>query len=275
MRPSLLLSSLAVLTGLSASACSSADPSSPSATTDDPSTVGGTDLADTQVPAAASSVLDGEYVTSDAGPLEDITFADGTYVMWPSACSGSGSCLSLGTYAISPDGTQITLTDGATGDPTTFAYQALTALSGALAASSGDVTLQALVMDAGPLSKDGGMLVKTTVSSATIGSQKVTLVKPVAKLVSSSNDDCVMSLPVTGDPSSFLAAAKKALAAKGGTISGSTTAGSFSVPGPLGTVTGTYGVAASAATLKIAPASLNFLQSCSAVYSALKSALGS
>jgi hypothetical protein len=275
MRRSLPLSSLAVLIGLTASACSSADPSSPGASTGDPATVGGSDLADTSVPADASSVLDGEYVTSDAGPLEDITFGDGTYVMWPSSCPGSASCLSIGTYAISPDDTQITLTDGATGEATTFAYQALTAVGGALAASSGDVTLQALVMDAGPLSKDGGTLVKTTVSTATIGTQQVKLVTPVAKLVSSSNDDCVMSLPVTGDPSSFLAAAKKALAAKGGTLSGSTSSGSFSVPGPLGTVTGTYSVASSAATLKIAPASLGFLQSCSAVYSALKSALGS
>ena len=181
----------------------------------------------------------------------------------------------IGTYALSAGGTQIVLTDGATGAPTTFAYQALTALGDALGESSAEVTLQALVVDAGPLSKDGGVLVKSTVGTATIGTQKMTLVKPVAKLVSSSNDDCVMSLPVTGDPSTFLAAAKKALAAKGGTISGSTSAGSFSVPGPLGTVTGTYSVAASAATLKIAPASLNFLQSCSAVYSALKSALGS
>jgi hypothetical protein len=111
------------------------------------------------------------------------------------------------------------------------------------------------------------------VSTAAVGTQTVKLVVPVAALISSSNSNCVMSLPVSGDPSSFLATAKTALATKGGTITGTTTAGSLSVPGPLGQVNATYAVANGAAQVTVAPASLNFLQSCSKVYSALKAAL--
>jgi hypothetical protein len=263
-----------LLVALAANACSSpasttssADPANPAETVTDDS------VAD--IAANADSTLDGEYTTSDVGPIEDISFSGGTsYVMWPSPCPASGSCLSIGTYAVSSDGAQITLTDGATGDATTLAYQALTATPDSILPTTDELHTEGLITaDAGALSKDGGALVKSTVKTATVGTQSVKLVTPVAKLISSSNDNCEMSLPLSGDASSFLAAAKKALAAKGGTISGSTTAGSFSVPAPLGTVTGSYGVANSSATLKISPDSLGLLQSCSAVYSALKSAL--
>ncbi len=257
-----------LLVALAANACSSpasttssADPANPSETVTEDS------VAD--IAANADSTLDGEYTTSDVGPIEDISFSGGTsYVMWPSPCPASGSCLSIGTYAVSSDGAQITLTNGATGDATTLAYQALTATPDTIVPTTDELHTEGLV------TADAGALVKSTVKTATVGTQSVKLVTPVAKLISSSNGNCEMSLPLSGDPSSFLAAAKKALAAKGGTISGSTTAGSFSVPAPLGTVTGSYSVANSAATLKISPDSLGLLQSCSAVYSALKSALG-
>jgi hypothetical protein len=265
-----------LLVALAANACSSpasttsdADPANPAETVT-------TDTTAADIAANPDSTLDGEYTTSDVGPIEDISFSDGSnYVMWPSPCPAAGSCLSIGTYAVSSDGAQITLTNGATGNATTLAYQAITATPDSVVPTTDELHTEALVVaDAGALAKDGGALVKSTVKTATVGTQTVKLVTPVAKLISSSNSNCEMSLPLSGDPSSFLAAAKKALAAKGGTISGSTTAGSFSVPAPLGTVTGSYSVANSAATLKISPDSLGLLQSCSAVYSALKSALG-
>ncbi len=269
--PYALVAAAPLFVALAACSSSSNDSASPAS---NPAQTAG-DSGTTIIAANADSTLDGEYATSDVGPLEDITFSDGTdYVMWPSTCSygpapeagtptgSSGSCLSIGTYVVSADGTQITLTDGATGAVTTVAYQALTAIP------DDELTTQGLV------STDAGSLIKSTVSTATVGTQTVKLVVPVAKLISSSNSNCVMSLPVSGDPSSFLSAAMKALAAKGGTITGTTTAGSISVPGPLGQVNATYTVANSAAQLTVAPASLNFLQSCSKVYSALKAALG-
>jgi hypothetical protein len=94
-----------------------------------------------------------------------------------------------------------------------------------------------------------------------------------ARLVSGSRDACVMSVPVSGDPASFLATAKRALGAKGGSVSGTTSAGSFSVPAPLGAVDGTYALEGAAARITIAPASLGFVQSCSKVYGALTTAL--
>ena len=96
---------------------------------------------------------------------------------------------------------------------------------------------------------------------------------PAAKLVSGSRDACVMSVPVSGDPASFLATATKVLGAKGGSVSGTTRAGSFSVPAPLGDVDGTYALEGAAARITIAPASLGFVQSCSKVYGALTTAL--
>jgi hypothetical protein len=260
----LLLVAFAALAGTACSSASATSSGAPAVA--DP----GDAAAPTEIAANADSTLDGEYATTDAGVIEDITFSGGTsYVMWPSSCPASGSCLALGTYSISADGTQITLTDGATGIATTLAYQALTAIPDSLTETGGDVTIQDLV------ASDAGPLVKSTVNTALVGTQQVKLVTPVAKLISSSNSNCVMSLPVSGDPSSFLSAAKTALAAKNGTITGTTTAGSFSVPGPLGQVNGTYTVANSAAQLTVSPSSLGFLQSCSAVYNALKSALGS
>ena len=94
-----------------------------------------------------------------------------------------------------------------------------------------------------------------------------------AKLISSARDACVMSLPVSGDPEGFLASARKVLASKGGTVAGTTTSGSFSVPAPLGRVDGSYAMESGAALLTIAPASLGFVQSCPAVFTALTAAL--
>lgn len=101
----------------------------------------------------------------------------------------------------------------------------------------------------------------------------VAQVPAAAKLLSSARDACVMSVPVSGDPASFLATARRALGAKGGSVSGTTSAGSFSVPAPLGDVDGTYALEGAAARITIAPASLGFVQSCSKVYGALTTAL--
>ena len=226
-RSSVVLCAVAAVVAIAANGCSSSDSAPVSSASGT-----GTDIA-----ANVESTLDGEYATTSAGPLEDITFYDGTgYVTWPSSCAAAdagSSCLDIGTYAVSSDGSQLALTSGVTGSATSLPYQALTATTADSSAAPNAFHLDGLV------NADAGALVKSTVKTATIGSQGVTLVVPVAALVSSSSSNCVMSLPVSGDPSSFLAAAHKALATKGGSISGSTTAGSFTVPGPLHVVTGT------------------------------------
>jgi len=77
-------------------------------------------------PSSGAPTFEGVYESSAAGAIHILALAQGQYELIPSACAGaSGSCDEAGTFSESADGTELLLTNAASGKITSLAISGL------------------------------------------------------------------------------------------------------------------------------------------------------